>query len=78
MKLASVTQFPNTSLADISGKLRDLADNIDAGTWGDADACIVVLSSEVVHTFGFGVKADGVTGHYLLCCAARKIEDAAL
>jgi hypothetical protein len=74
----SVLEFPTPSLADIPGKLRDLADAIEEGHFGEIAEAVLVLNGDRLEVFGFGAEADGAVSHYLLCCGARKIENAAL
>lgn len=50
----TVVQFPNTSLANAPQKLRQLADDIESGTYGDTTAVAVVLFADRTSTFGFG------------------------
>lgn len=70
-----VLEFPNSSLADIPEKLRNIAELIEDGYFGDAKNCIVVLETDCLfEVFGLGCEADGTTAHYLLACAQRKIE----
>lgn len=69
-----VVEFPKNSLADIPAKLRDLADAIEEGHFGEAQACVLVLHAQTLGVFALGTEADGTTAHYLLACAQRKLE----
>lgn len=74
-----VVNFPAGSLANIPETLRKLADAIEEGNFGIAQACVVVLEADLqFEVFGLGCEADGTEAHYLLACAQRKIENAFL
>lgn len=71
-----VVDFPVSPLSDVPKKLRDLADVIEGGTFGEWKECIVVLHCDQgLEVFGLGAEADGTGAHYLLACAQRKIEN---
>jgi hypothetical protein len=75
----NVVDFPNQSLADVPAKLRDLADLVAEKHFGETETVVVVLKTDThLEVFGLGAEADGTVAHYLLQCAARKIEDALL
>lgn len=74
MSHLKVVEFPHNTLADLPQKLRDLADAIEDGHFGDASECLVVLNADTLSVFGFGAEADGTVAHYLLACAQRKLE----
>lgn len=70
----TVLKFPHHSLADLPQKLRDMADAIEQGHYGDAKECVIVLNANSLEVFGFGAGTDGTVAHYLLACAQRKLE----
>lgn len=75
MSHLNVVEFPHNSLADMPQKLRDLADAIAEGNFGEWKECIVVLNCDAgLEVFGLGAEADGTVAHYLLSCAQRKLE----
>lgn len=75
MTQLELVEFPVTSLWDISAKLRVIADQIDAGDYGECTSCAVVLrGAKGLDVFGFGKEGDGTVVHYLLACAQRKME----
>jgi len=76
MSHLKVIDFPVNSLADLPQKLRDIADAIEEGQFGEAKECIIVLNAASLEVFGIGAEADGTVAHYLLCCAQRKLENA--
>lgn len=74
MSHLNVVKFPHNSLADLPQKLRDLADAIEEGHFGEAKECVIVLNAASLEVFGIGAEADGTVAHYLLACAQRKLE----
>ena len=71
---AKLYALPVPGLQNIAQVLRNIADEIDAGTYGDVSEGALVLRGNETEVFGLG-HADGPTAHYLLCCGARKIEN---
>lgn len=71
--MPKVIEFPIVSLADISARLRKLADDVEAGRYGEAKECVVTLHADQLEVFAFG-ETDGTAAHYLLACAQRKLE----
>lgn len=53
--------------------LRNLADGIEAGEYGERAEAVVVLGGDVPEVFGFG-GADGTVAYYLLGRGQRKLE----
>lgn len=68
-----VVEFPVANKQDVAEMLRNIADTIDSGEFGEANGCVVVLNADHLEVFGIGM-ADGTVTHYLLACAQRKIE----
>jgi hypothetical protein len=52
-----VVTLHESTLRDIPNKLRELADAIEQGNWGEVSACGVVTFGSKLEVFGFG---DGV------------------
>jgi hypothetical protein len=71
---ATLHALPSAKLQDIPAMLRRLADDIEAGEYGEVREAVCVTHGSGLDVFGFG-SADGTVSHYLLCCAARKLEE---
>lgn len=54
--------------------LRELADDIEAKTYGDTTEAVVVINGHAVEVFGYGNSTDGTAAHYLLCCGASRLQ----
>jgi len=62
-------------LWDIPALLRTIADEMEAGKYGEVtEGALVLNASEGLELFGLG-KADSTVTHYLFCCGARKMEE---
>lgn len=68
---ATLHVLPVGNLLNVAQKLRTIADEIDAGQWGEVGAGALVLPG--VDVFGLG-SADGTVTHYLLARGQRKLE----
>ncbi len=57
---ADITSFPNPNLSDIPVMLRKLALDIESGTHGEVDLCLVILPKPAAMPmiFGFGPEGD--------------------
>lgn len=65
MPLAEVQPIYETNFRDIPGMLRRLADDIEAGKWGDVQDTLLILHNDLgVEVFGWGdvdfVRSIGV------------------
>jgi hypothetical protein len=60
-------------LWDIPTLLRNIADELEAGKYGEVTEGALVLNGDALELFGLG-KADSTVTHYLFCCGARKME----
>lgn len=69
---ATFSVIPSAKLQDVAAMLRGLADNIDAGKYGDVSEAAVVILGDELRVFGYG-RADGPATHYLLCCGAERL-----
>lgn len=72
-------QFPSAdALISASAGLRELADEIDNGLYGEVHGFAYVMNSErgQLEVGLIGQAAErGVVAHYLLCLGQRKLED---
>ena len=78
---AELLEFPDVSLLDIARGLRNLADSIEAGNYGDAhNVAWVVDSGHGKIELGLLGRAGepGALGHFLFHLAARRLENGAL
>lgn len=71
---AKLYALPTGALQNIPEALRRVADQIEAGEFGEAKAAVVVLESDDLDVFGIGT-ADASMSHYLLSCAQRRLQD---
>jgi len=65
-----IINFPKTA-HDIPTFLREIADQIEAGEYGDAEHCILVLDGE--HVFGTGDNNTISHGYMMLHAGARQL-----
>ena len=65
--------LPSAKLQDVPAMLRRLADDIEAGEYGEVQETAVVVSGAELEVFGFGT-ADGAVTHYMLGCAMQKLQ----
>lgn len=66
----TVVQLPVAG--SVATMLRNIADEIDAGEFGQVEEGSMVLVGNGLEVFGLG-RADSTTAHYLLCCGADKM-----
>lgn len=73
-----IVELPTGNLADVASRLRDLADAIAEGHFGDAHTLAWVIDCGNGHTeVGFLGRTPGVAGaeaHLLLAIGQRKLE----
>lgn len=71
-------QFPKSNIPDVSASLRELADGIDAGDYGDAHNLAWIID-EGDGSVSFGMMgtstSPGAEAHLLFCIAAKQIEE---
>ena len=72
-----VVPLYETNFRSIPDALRNIADEIEAGTNGDVNDCVVVTQGATFEIYHTG-KGNVETAHLLLGCASRKIENAVL
>jgi hypothetical protein len=73
--LAEVPKIIETTLRDIPGRLRELADAIDSGQHKDIRTCAIVLSfeDEPMRIFGYGDRSEHDTIGLTLLAAANQV-----
>jgi hypothetical protein len=71
--LASVTALPATDLSNVPALLRKLADDIEAGKYGQVHAAGVVLEAAELPIFGFGVTGTPQNVSELFALAHTKM-----
>lgn len=71
---ATLHVLPMPGLQNIPELLRNIADGIEAGTYGDVGEGALVLQGDDLNVFGLGSQADGTVAHYLLARGQRKLE----
>ena len=73
---SNVVQFPQWNLSDVTGSLRRLADDIDAGKYEQTINSIVILEcGEGVVQFHWGESSNALEAIGLLSVAKQKIID---
>ena len=72
MAALNVVQFPAFDYRDPAKTLRNLADDIDAGKFGEVGSCGVVVFGDTMEVFGSGVDSDGPTIALLFSAAAHR------
>lgn len=70
---AKLHVLPAPGLQNIPDLLRNIADEIERGEYGDVSEGALVLAGDQVEVFGLG-NADGTISHYLLARGQRKLE----
>lgn len=50
-----------TNFRDVAGTLRQLADDIEAGRYGDVESCGVVIHGDGLNMFGAGPNSEAPT-----------------
>lgn len=66
----NVVQLPVSDLRDVVDNLRRLADQIEAGTFGEIQTCGVALFSDKTRLFGYGNDSSAPTVALLFHAAA--------
>lgn len=68
----NVVNFPVPDYRDPVRALRNLADDIEAGKFGDVGSCAVAVFGDTLEVFGSGVDSDGPTIALLFSAAAHR------
>jgi hypothetical protein len=68
-----VVDFPKSTARDPAACLRDLADAIEAGSYGEVASLAVVLFGETLEVFSAGDDSAGPTTALLLNAGALRI-----
>lgn len=67
-----------TNLQNIPATLRNIADSIEAGEFGEARCCAVVLDAERLHVFYAGTGEAAPNTHMLLHAGMAKMMKAVM
>ena len=67
-----------TNLHDIPATLREIASGIEAGKFGTANGCVVVLDAQTIEVFYTGTGEAGPNAHLLLHVGAAKMAQGVL
>jgi hypothetical protein len=73
MTLAEIKLIRDTGLFNVPETLRNIADKIEAGNFGEVSNCAVVLDAGSVETFYMGPGEVWPSLHYLLTVGAAKL-----
>lgn len=76
--LAEVVTLYDTNARDIVASIRKLADDIEAGDYGDVREVALAMAGDKLHVFGWGPEQDGATTQLLLVCGAQKLVKAVI
>lgn len=76
--MSNIRLLRETSLRDIPATLRNIADSIEAGEYGQAHGCAVVLDADLTEVFYTGTGEAGPNAHLLLSVGAAKMVQAVL
>ena len=68
----NVVNFPVPAYRDPVKALRNLANDIEAGRYGDVSSCGVVLLGDRMEVFGSGEDSEGPTIALLFSAAAHR------
>lgn len=67
-----LVQFPTPDYRDPVKALRNLADEIESGKWGEVGSCGVVVMGDTMEVFGSGLDSDGPAIALLFAAAAHR------
>lgn len=73
MSLTVEKLIRDTGLFNVPETLRNIADQIEAGKYGEITNCAVVMDAAVIETFFMGPGEVWPTMHYLLTVGAQKL-----
>ena len=62
-----------TNLLNVPATLREIANDIEAGEFGKASGCVVVLDADTLEVFYCGTGEAGPNAHLLLHAGAAKM-----
>lgn len=63
------TELHHSTLCDAPAKLREMANDIEAGKYGEIATAVVVLYSDQLRTFGYGPFGDAPNAAIALAAA---------
>lgn len=72
MTALNVVNFPVPEYRDPVKALRNLADDVEAGRYGEVSSCGVVLLGDRMEVFGSGEDSEGPTIALLFSAAAHR------
>jgi hypothetical protein len=78
MSLAEVTTIYPSNFRDPVPMLRNLADAIESGKYGDVGCVAVSLLGDEMYVFGWGRDSESPSVHLMLCAGARYLEQGLL
>lgn len=76
--MSNVHVLYETNLLDVPATLRNIADGIEAGEFGTANGCVVVLDAAGLEVFYAGTGEAAPNAHLLLHAGAAKMLAAVL
>ena len=71
--LAEVVSLYETNVRDVPAKLRQTADDIEAGRYGAVGEVALVLLGDTMEVFGWGEVQDGGSSALLLQAGAQRL-----
>lgn len=69
----NIVVLRETNLQDIPSTLRNIADSIEDGEYGEAAGCVVVLDADQLEVFYTGTGEAAPNAHLLLHAGAGKM-----
>lgn len=72
-KLAEVVSLYETNSRDIPAMLRKMAEDIEAGRYGEVGEAALVLYGDTLEVFGWGSAQDGTSSSLLLQAGAMRL-----
>jgi hypothetical protein len=70
---ADLVILRESTLRDVPATLRQIADRIDAGEYGKARSCVLVLRADAVEVMYMGDGEPGPSAHLLLHAGAAQV-----
>lgn len=76
---SNIVSLYSSNFQDVAATLREIADQVERGEFGEVESAGLVLLGDTLEVFGFGPKSDGLTTGMILHAAlgriSRAIED---
>ena len=76
--MSNIVLLRDTNLLDIPATLRNIADSIESGEFGEAYGCAVVLDAQDIEVFYAGTGEAAPNTHLLLHAGAHKMLQAVM